>query len=205
MSLLLDLIFPVKCLSCSLPDYYLCPHCFSKLKRHSLQGDSLSLYAYQSPLIELISSLKYDFVTHLVPQLVDQIYHDLSSDFPNLLSYWQHSSFVLAPIPLHPLRQNWRGFNQSHLLASSLSKKLSLDYLPDLLLRKDYQTPQASIKNKSQRLKNLSSPFLLNKNAPDHILLFDDVKTTGSTLDSAAQSILNLNPNCKINYLSLAA
>ena len=103
MSLLLDLIFPVKCLSCSVSDYYLCPQCFSKLKRHSLKGDTLSLYRYQSPLIELLSSLKYDFVTHLVPQLVNQMYLDLSSDFPNLLSYWQRSSFVLIKSLLYKI------------------------------------------------------------------------------------------------------
>jgi len=205
MSLLLDLIFPVKCLSCSVSDYYLCPQCFSKLKRHSLKGDTLSLYRYQSPLIELLSSLKYDFVTHLVPQLVNQMYLDLSSDFPNLLSYWQRSSFVLTPIPLHPLRQNWRGFNQSHLLAFSLSRKLSLSYLPDLLLRQEYQSPQASIRNKRERLKNLDSPFIVNGKAPRNILLFDDVITTASTINAAAQSILNTHPNSQINFLSLAS
>lgn len=191
MPLLLNLLFPKTCYSCGRIGKYFCPKCLNKLPTKSiLPGSSLegrlSLFKYHGFIKSAVLDLKYNFVTDLSTELVNLSFSRLKSDLPHLVSYWQKNNFSLIPIPLHPFRQNWRGFNQSGLLGLSLSKKLKLKYLP-ILQRTKNTLSQTSFKNKTQRKANVSSIFrLLSKNLPKNIILFDDVSTTGSTLLSAS-------------------
>lgn len=101
---------------------------------------------------------------------------------------------LIIPVPLHPRRKRWRGFNQSELLASYISTNLSKDStIPmhsDILLRKRYTPPQMKIKNYSERKENIQQAFSLNNAMAIQektILLIDDIATTGSTLSECAR------------------
>lgn len=105
---------------------------------------------------------------------------------PDLLN----KKFVLCPIPLHPLREHIRGFNQSMLIAESLSAQTGLPVLP-LLTRRVY-TPTQTKLTKNYRTKNILNIFSITdtktvQNQP--ILLIDDLCTTGSTLREAAKTL----------------
>jgi ComF family protein len=95
---------------------------------------------------------------------------------------------VIVPVPLHPTRQRERGFNQASLLAELLSAEISV---PSKLLleRTRYTTTQTAL-DRAERMENLHNAFRLRKtaNVRDlHVLLIDDVLTTGSTLSECAR------------------
>lgn len=179
MSLITDLLFPkVK-------------YDFSSLTTKSvfqLNGFDgvLSIFPYHYPIKDIISDIKYNFVTDVIPELVDYSANSLINNFPNLLSYWQENKFTLIPVPLHEFRQNWRGFNQSELIGSSLATSLHLDYSNTLISRNRISSSQASQKDKLTRHSNIRNSFTLTSFPPPNIILFDDVITTGSTIKSLA-------------------
>lgn len=105
-----------------------------------------------------------------------------------LLETIRNEIWVLYPLPLHEQRQRWRGFNQAEVMGKYLSKRLKVPLAHGLLIRHTQRTPQAEIKTRSERLKNAQGIFsLAAKNSPPHIVLFDDVWTTGATMKEAAK------------------
>ncbi|MFA6602647.1 MAG: ComF family protein [Candidatus Shapirobacteria bacterium] len=113
----------------------------------------------------------------------------LSSNFPNVVSYWQEHHFVICPIPLHSSRLLWRGFNQSQLLSSALVCALHLGHCPEILVRTRASRPQSTLPSDSSlRAGNIQNSFVVTPPIPSSVILFDDVSTTGSTLLSAAQA-----------------
>lgn len=189
MSYLIDLLFPRLCSSCSRSGQYLCPDCRSKIIFRSIRpGDRLSLFHYHGAIKQLITDLKFNFTADVIPELIDFISSNFVNKYPHLLRYWQDNSFVLVPVPLHPRRFNWRGFNQSELICQQLSIQLNLKYDPNLLIRIKNTPPQTTIKDKLNRKTNTQSSFALNSDLDFRLLnfiVFDDVYTTGSTITSA--------------------
>jgi len=210
MSLILDLIFPKSCLICGQSSHYFCPKCLSSQKTnqikhlsHPKKEGSLSLFKYETIIKKAILELKYQFVTDLVSELVDISVHHIKIHFPHILKYWQENNFVLVPIPLFPSRQNWRGFNQSVLLGKILARKLKLKFSDQILFRTKYTHTQARIKNHLQRDANLKDVFVAKSQIPPNIILFDDVASSFSTLNSAFNSLRSDDLN-RCWYLTLA-
>ena len=94
----------------------------------------------------------------------------------------------LIPIPLHPRKERVRGFNQSKLLASALGNAWELP-VTDILRRERNTRPQSTLTH-DERLKNIKDAF---QSAPlpqnEILILVDDVKTTGGTLEEAARAL----------------
>lgn len=210
MSLILDLIFPKNCLSCGKNGYYFCSKCLSLQKTNSLKHlnhpkkeGSLSLFRYEAIIKKAILELKYQFVTNLATELVDITVNQIKTNFPHILRYWQENNFVIIPIPLFLSRQNWRGFNQSILLGQILAQELKLNFSDQILFRTKYTHTQAKIKNHLQRMDNLNNAFVVHQKTPPNIILFDDVASSFSTLNSAFNS-LNFDDLNRCWYLTLA-
>lgn len=219
MSLILDLLFPQNCLLCGQSsNFYFCSSCFEKQQINSIdftfnknnssykfyQG-SLSLFKYNSLIRNLITEIKYNFTTDIIDSFIDLSVSTLKENFPHLLTYWRQNNFTLIPIPLHYYRQNWRGFNQSELLAYSLAKKLKVKFSSKLLVRPKNTKIQAKLLNSSSKITNLQNAFSLTQSKiPSNVILFDDVATTFSTLNSALKT-LSLNDDLNHCYfLTLA-
>jgi competence protein ComFC len=105
---------------------------------------------------------------------------------------------LIVPIPLHWTRYAWRGFNQAHEIARVIQNKKNVPLCQ--LLKRVKKTAFQSTLVSSLRVENLKEAFILNpgqaKNyAGKHILLVDDLLTTGSTLRSAAKVLLALKPS----------
>ena len=97
---------------------------------------------------------------------------------------------LVIPVPLHPLRERERGYNQAALLARPLAAALCLSYAPAALRRIRSTDSQVGLDRRKRRL-NLRGAFAAGPPVGGHpILLVDDVVTTGSTLGSAAEACL---------------
>ncbi|MEI8067591.1 MAG: hypothetical protein WCG91_01395 [Candidatus Shapirobacteria bacterium] len=205
MSVFLDLIFPKTCFGCKKIGRYFCQNCLDEQNTLAIETRDkniegrLSIFSYKKMVKNAIRELKYNFTTDLIGELSKICSNKIKTDYPNLLKYWQDNSFVMVPIPLHPYRQNWRSFNQSAILAKKIAFSLKLKYRDDFLKRNKYTESQAKFRNKSSRIKNISDVFCLDpniKNIPKKIILFDDVYTTGSTLNSALKLFKIDDQNC---------
>ncbi|KAA3625342.1 MAG: ComF family protein [Bacteroidetes bacterium] len=112
---------------------------------------------------------------------------------------------LIIPVPLHPKKKHQRGYNQSDMIAKGLSKSMSVPWAADILIRKTFTETQTQ-KSRMERLENVAQAFCVTD--PDrikgkHILLVDDVITTGATLEICALKILEV-PNTKVSMVTLA-
>ncbi len=229
---LLNLIFPVQCINCGQSNEILCTKCLRTIKPLDLQvcpyceksitlngevcnvcikkfkpaTDRLIVIAdYQEKLLsKSIHLFKYKFIKSLSKPLgILMINNSQKLTIPT-------PDFIM-PIPLHPKRLRWRGFNQSELLANVLASKLligiKIPLINDLIIRQRHTIPQKKVKKYKDRYQNLDGVFALNskfnwaknnlnnKNLFNkHILIVDDVTTTGATIFKFSKELKKLNP-----------
>lgn len=99
-------------------------------------------------------------------------------------------TWTLCPVPLHWSRSFDRGFNQSLLLASACAKGTTLPMRE--LLTRTRPTGRQALRTRSERLVALSGVFdVREKNVPEHVILIDDLSTTGATLEECAKTLKN--------------
>jgi ComF family protein len=97
-------------------------------------------------------------------------------------------------VPLHPSRQRKRGYNQSSKFAEGLSEGLAVPFSDGIMARK-FKTETQTRKSKLSRWENMGDVFTVIKPeevSKKHILLVDDVITTGSTLEACATELINV-------------
>jgi len=102
---------------------------------------------------------------------------------------WQAE--VIIPIPLSQQRLRERGYNQAGLIAQPLARIMRWKYLPGALQRARHTRSQVGLKA-SERRENVKAAFAANAGLLQNkiILLFDDVATTGATLNAASQALI---------------
>ncbi|MBU1997000.1 MAG: hypothetical protein KKF78_07575 [Candidatus Omnitrophica bacterium] len=112
---------------------------------------------------------------------------------------------LIMPIPLHPARKRERGYNQSFLLASKISKSFNINLNINLLI-KVKNTKNQSLLSKKERWTNITDAFKIkNPNAVKNksILLIDDLLTTGATSSEAAK-VLKISGAKTVGVFTLA-
>ena len=194
---LLDFLFPKHCYRCRLLGSYLCEAC----RREILQKGGWSVSYKAFPFARRVTVTKYRGVVRQL--LLDFKYsymkvaaEDLSQLVVDFLLA-QKVSFpqkaILVPVPMYWHKENVRGFNQVAEMGQLVAQKMNWDYHPDFLIKTKPTQAQAKLA-KSARLKNLSGSFAVN---PDfslipnscHLVVFDDVVTTGTTLREAGMAL----------------
>ena len=98
----------------------------------------------------------------------------------------------MIPMPLHPIKENRRGYNQASLLCEGISDVLHIPYRNDVLIRQ-FNTATQTKKSRIARWENVADVFELYKTSSiqhKHILLIDDVITTGASTDACAEMLL---------------
>lgn len=113
---------------------------------------------------------------------------------------------VIVPVPLHPKKQRQRGYNQSEAIAKGISKATGIRMLTGCLERKLYSKSQTTF-SKYDRWENVRSIFSVRKENDlegKHVLLVDDVLTTGATIEACVKEML-LVDNCSVSIATLAA
>ena len=212
-NLLLDFLFPKRCVSCHQLGGYLCEDCFSKIEliekpvcpvcqRQAFGGkthpgcrtqfglDGLVVACrYQGPVKKAIAKIKYKWTYDIA-----NIFTDLIG--ANLWKFDLPKDLTLVPVPLHSKRLYWRGFNQARVLAERLAKKFNVP-IADTMIRIIETKSQVGLK-KDDRHKNVRGAFVLRL-APlaqdeiiadvrgKDIILVDDVFTSGATMAECAK------------------
>ena len=111
----------------------------------------------------------------------------------------------IIPVPLHDKKRKSRGYNQSELLAEGISSVVRIPMLRDVLRRKQYTDTQTH-KSNYERWSNVMDVFegaSVGRLAFKHVLLVDDVLTTGATLVACADALKEV-PGLRISVLTLA-
>jgi competence protein ComFC len=101
---------------------------------------------------------------------------------------------ALVPVPLHPVKQREREFNQAERLARRLGKALGMPVRTDLL-RREHATPSQTRLSRVERAENVGRAFAANGRqelAGDRMVLVDDVLTTGATASACAEVLMEM-------------
>jgi ComF family protein len=161
---------------------FVCPNCQD---RHFHFDCAVAPYRSRGPVREVIHQFKYDYKLHLRHVLAGWLAESLAD--PRL----QPRIDRIIPVPLHPARQRERGFNQARVLAVLLSRRSGIPLCDDLK-RIRFTTTQTRFDRKT-RMENLRNAFRLRNTEQVrnlHLLLIDDVLTTGSTVDECARVLM---------------
>ncbi len=218
---LFQLFYPNTCIACAKVldrDLVFCPQCqfslpftgfeeniksndFANRLKNRIEFEGCSAlfwYVKASRVQKMVHKLKYKDRPDIA-KILGKLAGDLWSNHLNGIDY-------LVPIPLHKERQKWRGYNQSEEFAKGISDVTNIPVNTSILFR-DIHTSTQTNKNTAQRMQNVleifsvkSSKSLENK----HLLLLDDVVTSGATFDAAANTILNNYKNVKISCGAIA-
>ena len=147
---------------------------------------AVSAYLARGTLRELVHRFKYNgqsYLRHLLAEFLVQAANDVRIQ--------ETPVDALVPVPLHPVRLRERGFNQAEALAEILSRKVRIP-IWKVLERRLYTSTQTRF-DRIDRMQNLRNAFTLSKDKSvrgKHLLLVDDVLTTGATLDNCAKTLL---------------
>lgn len=137
-----------------------------------------------NPLKAVLQRYKYSRDVSLAPALANLLSHRL----PLSLDDYD----LVIPVPLHSSRLRWRGFNQALLLARQLKPSIRARIDPFALQRVRPTRPQVEL-NHGDRKANVAGAFRATRTACLHerrVLLFDDVMTTGSTVNECSRELL---------------
>lgn len=192
-----QILFPPQCFGCGKAGTSLCTRCI-RLTRKSLSTPYpyiTSIFDFKDPLIKrIIHASKYYHRKDLLPPLVLELAQELKN-IPNIHLY------TLVPIPMPRMRKLFRGYNQSELIAQQLATLLSIPVSTSILTRIKAPLRQAVTTTKSERMKNQHGSFgVVGEPSNKHIILIDDVTTTGATLVEAREVLLRSGAQSIIAY-----
>jgi ComF family protein len=179
---------PDRCAACDVRVPMLtafCPVCALTLVRAPPGDPSLSApYLYGGALARAITRMKYERRPDLARQLAAVAVRGLGS-LPG------GRPDIVVPVPLHPSRLVERGFNQASLLARPIARALGVPLTTGALVRVRDTTQQATL-DRDARARNVVQAFAVRTPeavADKHVLLVDDVRTTGATLRACADAL----------------
>lgn len=219
---LFNLFYPSVCLCCEQylldQEKIICIECRLDLPFID-NGDSTSNLLTQTlegrVLLEKGASFLYYHPVGKVKKLIHQLKYKNNESVGVFLGEWFGQKLLetgkfseidyIIPVPLHEKKLRQRGYNQLTKFGESLSTILNIEYLEDVLIRSS-ATKTQTFKNRVERFKNLMTNFsitgtILLKNK--HVLLIDDVVTTGATLEACYKQLLKAE-NIKISIVTIA-
>lgn len=152
---------------------------------------------------------KESLVQHLMHQFKYKNNRELGLQLGRMMGYQlAHSGRFnvdgLIPLPLFPGKEKKRGYNQSVLLCEGIAESLNVPVWNDVIIRPEHTETQTK-KGRIERWKNMEGKFFLintEKIEGKHLLLVDDVVTTGSTLEACGNELLKA-ANSKLSIATL--
>lgn len=217
---LLGLLFPELCAACGTHLYRgeqcLCSKCLYDLpySDHHLHADNRAAKKFWGRLplgsvFALLHFKKGNAVQRILHSLKYRNQPDLGVKLGRMiaeklvLSGQEIHPDIIIPVPLHHKREKLRGYNQSLCIAKGIAEILQIP-LSEGQLKRNIATKSQTKKNRYSRYENMIGVFHLQNAAilkGKHVLLVDDVITTGATLEACATTLLKHN----VNKISIAA
>lgn len=168
--------------------------------RLPIQAAFAEFYFDKESLIQhLIHQLKYKGNTQIGIFLGEMMGNSISN------SPLYKNIDALIPLPLFPDKERKRGYNQAKVICDGISNTTNIPVLNNIVIRQRFTETQTR-KHRTERWQNVAESFALNNSEVlegKHILLVDDVITTGATLEACGNSILQI-PNTKLSIGCLA-
>ncbi len=164
-------------------DNLLMHHFYGRVK--VVKAASLMYFKEGSLVQQLLHNLKYKGMkaigTDLGAMAADRMLHS---------GFYSHITGIV-PVPMHVVKKKQRGYNQSEVIALKISEELNIPLMSDILI-KNKSTVTQTHKGRQDRLENIKGSFTCRKNenlSGHHLLLIDDVATTGATLEACIQTL----------------
>lgn len=220
---LLDLFYPAFCEGCSNllmhQEDTLCLHCAMKMPKtnfNHLQNNPAFEKFIGRDKIAHAAAFAYFTKDGLLQNLMHRLKYKNRKSVAEFLGRlfandiagldWVKNVEVILPVPLHQQKENYRGFNQSFLLAKAIGEALSKPVTGNATTR-IINTPSQTNLSRAERIENVKNAFTLknpeiikNKN----IFLIDDIITTGATVESCAAALSPYAKTISIGAIGIA-
>ena len=191
---LLKLIYPDVCAFCNkIQKESLCKKCEEKIKKYKKDivirsknnyfEELISIFKYEGLIREKIIQYKFQDKSYIYNTFAKIILKN--EKVCGLLKKYD----IIIPVPIHRKRKLQRGYNQTQLIAKEIAKNIDIELCDDALIKTKNTIAQSKL-NKNKRKQNLKAAFRvldLEKIQGKNILLFDDIFTTGSTVNECSK------------------
>lgn len=222
LSSVLNLFFPNTCHACNaiLTDNELdicvsCRHELPLTNYHFDRPETLKKIFYGRVQLEAATALFYFHKRGRVQQLLHQLKYKGKEDIGRVFGNWLGAELlespyfesidVVIPVPIHLKKLKQRGYNQVALFAQHIAKVLNVSYQDDILL-KSTNTKTQVFQSREARFQSVADSFYtqnLDTIANIHVLLVDDIITTGATIEACA-AVLNPGKKVRLSIASIA-
>ena len=219
---LLSLFYPRLCAGCGdalqQNEQHLCLHCMLHLPEtnfHKEQDNPLTNIFAGRVRVREVASLMYYKKGNNVQHILHALKYNGQKELGAFLGEYYGKLLIqeprfqdidcILPIPLHPKKQRKRGYNQSEWIAKGLSEGMGKPYRTDILTRAQFTETQTR-KSRFNRWENVKEVFVAQGDKSvegKHLLVCDDVLTTGATMEAAIQQLQTI-PDVKVSVVTLA-
>ncbi|MFT3682991.1 MAG: ComF family protein [Ferruginibacter sp.] len=201
---LFHLLYPHTCTGCGSDllskENMLCARCVASLPHTNYAlhtGNPVEKTFWGRIPLAAASSQFFFAKESLVQHLIHQLKYKGNTDIGNYLGLIMGQTLLnsgrfttidaLVPLPLYPDKERKRGYNQAAIICKGMSEVMNIPIISNNLLRKRFTETQTK-KHRMERWENVEGSFVVKNEAAlkgKHILLVDDVVTTGATLEAS--------------------
>jgi ComF family protein len=187
-------LFGSRCSGCGSPGPALCQKCLLSIRLSDItEHDGIyGLYDYGNPLVShAVWNLKYRHRGQEAKLLTLKASDIISEIIAEELQSIQSQELVLVPIPQYKTKTRTRGFNQSEIIASWISRVLPDSHVEQVLEKITETLPQSHLSDKKARLRNINGAMRATKELDNKkiYIVIDDVTTTGATFLEAVRAL----------------
>jgi ComF family protein len=219
---LLNLFFPKVCAGCRklllATENVLCTNCRHEmpLTQYHLDSKNEAVKKFYGKIeIEYASAFLYFNKKGIVQELIHNLKYKGQEEIGTILGNWYVEDLkelkletpfdIIIPVPLHKRKFKERGYNQVTTFGKTLAQGLEIAYDDTVLYRKKYSKTQSkkNLLGRSENIENIFDVHSIEKHQNKHLLIIDDVLTTGATLEACSRALLKI-PGIKISIVCMA-